>query len=111
MGATSSAAGLVQKTLVDLKYPGIIYHTHGAATKELPPLSPARPAKGPSRRRDRARLIGISPRRTPSKTVGLTFVKAYEGKKWGWHPYAIGWATCTMFADTAKGDPGCTVKA
>jgi len=89
VGATSSAAGLVQKTLVDLKYPGTIYHTHGAATKDFiriagPAGEGAIAPTGPST------VIEFLPAEHPSKTIGLTFVKAYEGK------YGIG--TRTPFA-------------
>ncbi len=79
VGATSSAAGLVQKTLVDLRYPGRIYHTHGAATKDFLRIAGAA-GEGAIAPTGPSTVVEELPTDHPSKDVGTVFVKAYESK-------------------------------
>lgn len=78
-GATSSAAGLVQKTLVDLKFKGIIYHTHGAATKDFLRIA-GKTGDGAIAPTGPSAVAEELPASHPSKAIAMTFVNAYEGR-------------------------------
>jgi branched-chain amino acid transport system substrate-binding protein len=79
VGATSSAAGLVQKTLVDLRYSGKIYHTHGATTKDFLRIAGSA-GEGAIAPTGPTTVVEDLPDSHPSKAVAQKFVKAYEDK-------------------------------
>ena len=79
VGGTSSAAGLVQKTLVENGFKGTIYHTHGAVTRDFVRIAGkdgegAIAPAGPSAVAEELRGSNLS------KAPGMAFVTGYEAK-------------------------------
>lgn len=79
VGGTSSAAGLVQKTIIENGFKGTVYHTHGAATRDFirvagkdgeRAIAPA----GPSA------VAEELPANNLSKVPGTAFAAGYESK-------------------------------
>jgi hypothetical protein len=79
VGATSSAAGLVQKTLIDNGYQGPIYHTHGAVTRDFLRIA-GKDAEGAVTPAGPSAVAEELPADNLSKAPGLAFVKGYEDK-------------------------------
>lgn len=79
VGGTSSAAGLVQKTLMENGFKGKVYHTHGAVTKDFLRIaaSDGEGAIAPAGPSAVAEDLAAS---NLSKAPGLAFVTGYETK-------------------------------
>lgn len=79
VGGTSSAAGLVQKTLVENGFKGTIYHTHGAATRDFTRVA-GKDGEGAIAPASPSAVAEELPASKASKAPGLTFVTGYESK-------------------------------
>ena len=79
VGATSSAAGLVQKTLIENGYKGAIYHTHGAVTRDFLRIA-GKDGEGAIAPAGPSAVAEELPADNLSKAPGLAFVKGYEDK-------------------------------
>lgn len=79
VGATSSSAGLVQKTLIENGFKGPIYHTHGAVTRDFLRIA-GKDSEGAIAPAGPSAVAEELPGDNLSKTPGLAFVKGYEEK-------------------------------
>jgi len=79
VGGSSSAAGLVQKTLRENKYSGTIYHTHGAVTGDFIRIA-GKDGAGAIAPAGPSAVAEELPTSNPSKAAGMSFVQAYEAK-------------------------------
>lgn len=79
VGGTSSAAGLVQKALVENGYKGTIYHTHGATTREFIRVA-GKDGEGAIAPAGPSTVAEELPEANASKAAGLAFVKGYEAR-------------------------------
>jgi branched-chain amino acid transport system substrate-binding protein len=89
VGGTSSAAGLVQKALVDNNFKGQIYHTHGAATRDFLRIA-GKDGEGAIAPAGPSTVAEDLPDNNLTKAPGVAFTRAYEEKN--------GPATRTPFA-------------
>jgi branched-chain amino acid transport system substrate-binding protein len=89
VGGTSSAAGLVQKALVENNFKGVIYHTHGAATKDFLRIA-GKSADGAILPAGPSTVAEALPADNLTRAPGIAFAKPYEEK------YGVG--TRTPFA-------------
>jgi branched-chain amino acid transport system substrate-binding protein len=79
VGGTSSAAGLVQKTLVENGFKGTIYHTHGAVTRDFVRIA-GKDGEGAIAPAGPSAVAEELPGSNPSKAPGMAFVTGYEAK-------------------------------
>ena len=79
VGATSSAAGLVQKALIEYGFKGAIYHTHGAVTRDFLRIA-GKDGEGAIAPAGPSAVAEELPADNLSKPPGLAFVKGYEDK-------------------------------
>jgi len=79
VGATSTAAGLVQKTLKEQKFSGPIYHTHGATTPDFVRIAGAT-GEGAIAPAGPSTVAEELPASNMTKAAGVQFVTAYEEK-------------------------------
>lgn len=79
VGGTSSAAGMVHKTLIDNGFNGTIYHTHGAATRDFLRIA-GKDGEGAIAPAGPSTVAEELPDANPSKKPGVAFVSAYESK-------------------------------
>ncbi len=79
VGATSTAAGLVQKTLKEQKFNGPIYHTHGATTPDFVRIAGAT-GEGAIAPAGPSTVAEELPDSNPTKAPGVEFVTLYEAK-------------------------------
>lgn len=79
VGGTSSAAGLVHKTLIENGYKGRIYHTHGAVTRDFLRVA-GRFGEGAIAPAGPSAVAEELPAAHPSKGPANDFVKRYESE-------------------------------
>lgn len=79
VGGTSSAAGLVQKTLRENGFKGKVYHTHGAVTKDFLRIA-AGDGDGAIAPAGPSAVAEELPTSNLSRVAGLAFVTGYEAK-------------------------------
>ncbi len=79
VGGSASGAALVQTTLVDQRYGGPIYHTHGAVSPDFVRLA-GKKAEGAMAPSAPNIVSDELPESYPSRQAGIAFFKSYEEK-------------------------------
>lgn len=79
VGGTSSAAGLVQKTLKENGFTAPIYHTHGATTRDFIRIA-GHDAEGAIAPAGPSAVADELPANNATKAPGVAFLTAYEPK-------------------------------
>lgn len=79
VGGNTSGAGLVQGTLVDMRYQGKIYHTHGAVTPDFIRIAGKR-GEGALAATAPHIVAEQLPETHPSKKIGIDLFQRYEAR-------------------------------